>query len=301
MRQTVRIASRHIPVLVFCALLLVPFRAPVWTLVNLSLADDRYSQLVFVPVISAALLCLDQRNLLRRYERSPKRGIALLSLAILLQFGAAPFVPSSAALTVSILALVLAWAAVFLIFYGARALRDARFPFLFLLLMVPLPVVVIQKISFALQVGSSELSYALFQLLGIPVYRHGFMFFLPDTVIEISEECSGVRSTFALVITALLIAHFFLRSGWRKLALVVITALLSVFKNAARIVVLSCAGTYFGVDLMNNALHHTYGGTVFSALALAILAPVLVLLRRSERAAAPPTRRMESFSCRTAQ
>src|SRR5207247_10603443 len=86
-----------------------------------------------------------------------------------------------------------------------------------------------------------------------------------------------------------LLCHLLLWAGWKKLALVVIALVVSTFKNAVRIVFLARAGKYLGVDLLNSSLHHRYGGTVFSVVGLAILIPVLVLLRRSERKGCPRT------------
>jgi exosortase len=290
-----RIRRRHMAFLALCAVSSILFWGPVSALLKLSAADARYSHLGFVPFISAGLVYLDQTRIFRSLDYRPRLGIALLASSVLLRFGAALWMPPSAVLVVSILALVLAWTAAFVLCYGTRDLRAARFPLLFLLLMAPLPVALVEKISFALQVGSAEISHVLFRLAGVPVYRQGFLFTLPNTAIEVGEECSGIRSTIAMVITALLLAHLFLRSRWRKAFLVAFAAVLGVFKNAVRIVFLSSAGDYLDTDLLHSSLHHSYGGTVFSALALAILVPILILLRRRERVGASLPREAESL------
>jgi hypothetical protein len=61
-------------------------------------------------------------------------------------------------LTLVILAALVAWAGGFLLCYGVRAFRPARFPLLFLLLMVPIPASLMDKVILMLQVGASSLT-----------------------------------------------------------------------------------------------------------------------------------------------
>jgi exosortase len=261
------------------------FWQPLSALLHLSLTDDRYSHIALIPVVVAGIVYLEQQAIFRVRQPSSSLGGALLGVALLLHFGVAHWLVPSASLSVSVLAVVLAWTGAFLLCYGLPALRTARFPALFLLLMVPPPVAWIERVSYALQAASAEMSYALFRLLGVPVFRQGFVFALPNVTIEIAEQCSGIRSTIALVITGLLLGHLFLKSGRNKVLLVAFAAFVAVFKNAVRIVALAGAGHYFNLDLLNSSLHHRYGGTVFSLVALALIIPALLLFRRLERRA----------------
>jgi exosortase len=161
-------------------------------------------------------------------------------------------------------------------------LKAAGFPLLFLLLAIPIPVGIVEKISAALQAGSTEIAHGLFKLLGIPVFREGFAFSLPGVNIEVGEECSGIRSSIALVITGILAGHVFLRSRWTKVCLVVFSAFVAVFKNAVRIVFLSAMTAYSNQDFLNSRLHHQYGGLAFSCFALAMVVPFIFLLRKVE-------------------
>ena len=83
-------------------------------------------------------------------------------------------------------------------FTAFRRSGAAAFPLLFLFLMIPLPVVLVEKIVSVLQKGSSETCYALFRLLQVPVVRHGFVFSLPGVDIEVAEQCSGIHSALSL-------------------------------------------------------------------------------------------------------
>jgi len=94
-------------------------------------------------------------------------------------------------LSITIFSLVLVWVGGFVLCYGLRSLRTGLFPVLFLFLMVPVPDVLLNRVIFWVQTGSAEVTDALFHLVGVPVFRTGFVFALPGVTIEIAKECSG--------------------------------------------------------------------------------------------------------------
>ena len=156
---------------------------------------------------------------------------------------------------------------------------------LFLFLMVPIPDFLLNQAISWLQSGSTEVSHALFELMGVPVLRNGFIFSLPGVNIEVARECSGIRSSLALFITTLLAGHLFLRSTWTKAVLTFITLPLLVVKNGIRIVTVTMLSIYVDPGFLTGRLHQQ-GGILFFLLALVFLAPVLRLLQTSERSRA---------------
>ena len=104
---------------------------------------------------------------------------------------------------------------------------------------------------------------------------------MPGVTIEIAKECSGIRSSVALVITSLLAGHLFLRSSWKKAVLTLTTVPLLIVKNGIRIVTLSLLSIYVDPGFLTGGLHRD-GGILFFFLALALLTPVLWLLQKSE-------------------
>ena len=110
----------------------------------------------------------------------------------------------------------------FCCFTDRTAFRAALFPLLFLAFMVPIPSMLLDGLIFLLRSGSADAVAGLFSLTGTLYYREGFVFTLPSVVIEVAEECSGIRSSIALVLTALLAGHMWLDSGWKKAVLVAV-------------------------------------------------------------------------------
>jgi exosortase len=187
-------------------------------------------------------------------------------------------------LSISVAGLVVAVVGGFLFAFGRHAFRAALFPLCFLVFTVPLPSFVIDGATQLLKVGSTEVVAWLFTLTSTPYYREGFVFALPTAVIEIADECSGIRSSIGLMLTGFLACHTFLQRGWTRAVLLGVVLPMTVLKNGIRIVGLSLLAMYVDPEFLTGQLHHE-GGIVFFLLALALLAPVLIVLRRLEPSA----------------
>ncbi len=278
-----RLAGRNLWFLLFLFLSLVPFYLPLSRLMRLSSHDERYSHVVLIPIISLLLLWLERRRIFVQSQYCLVATPLLLFGLVVYSIGKvrAPALGLNDSLSVMVFGMVLTWIAGFVLCYGTRSFRAALFPLFFLLLMIPIPTLVLDNIVLALQKGSSQVTYVLFKLLGVPVFWQGFRFSLPGVEIEIAKECSGIRSSLALFITGILASHVFLRSGWRMIVLSLSMIPLAIFKNAVRIVTLSWLGVYVDRSFLFGRLHHQ-GGILFALIALAIFIPLLFVLQESE-------------------
>ena len=179
------------------------------------------------------------------------------------------------------LAAFLVWLGAFGLFFGVRAFRVACFPLFFLLFMVPIPEPALSKIIYFLQAGSSGMVEVFFRIAGVPYLRQGFIFELPGVAIRVAEECSGIRSSLALLITTVLASHFFLRTNWKRMLLCAVVVPIVIFKNGLRIATLSILAIYVNPGFLYGRLHHQ-GGFVFFIIALLPMALVLRLLQKGE-------------------
>ena len=265
----------------------VAFRGLVKQLVGFALTYDYGSHLLLVAPASIFLVYLKRQEIFSaQVDPNRKRtciagsGFFLLGLIFLLVSRYQPL--SADKLSLQILSLVVLWISVFIFCYGSESFVKARFPLLFLLLLVPIPEFVIDKVIFALQMGSSDVAYGLLKVLGVPVLKEGFILQLPRVNLEVAKECSGIRSSIALLLTVLVAGEFVLRSGWRKVLFVVSIIPILVIKNGARIVTIYLLTAYVNPAFLHGWLH-TSGGVVFYLLGLIALIPVAALLRRWER------------------
>lgn len=287
--ETLKATTRgHIAYAVLMAASVLVCSKRVAALVMYAWNHDSSSQILLIPITSLFLIWLARKRIFAVTGFSIVPGItAILSGGILFWIaGLEPLhLPGNEALCLSALSLVIIWAGGFLLCYGPRALRAGAFPFLSLLLMVPFPDPVLDWIIHLLQQGSTEITYLIFRALGVPVLRQGFVLSVPGVTIEVAKECSSIRSSMALLITCLLAAHLYLRTWWKALLFVLLSAPLSVIKNGVRIATLTLLSVYVNPDFLRGSLHRD-GGIVFFFLALLMLWPVFVALEKSDRPSA---------------
>lgn len=96
---------------------------------------------------------------------------------------------------------------------GARGLRAALLPAVFLLVAVPIPAPLLNHLVWTLQIWTAEYAGALLHLLGISALVSGDQILLSDGVFEVIETCSGLRSIETLAMLAVLMADLFRRRG----------------------------------------------------------------------------------------
>lgn len=258
------------------------------TLSNLIAFANHYeygSHIPLIPFVTAYLIFVRRKTIFSNVQHSFRTGGILLFLSI------ASFWTSHGHLISLSESDVLAWAtasiilmciAGFVICYGSGTSRRALFPLLFLFLMVPIPTFVVEKVIFLLREGSTSITMGIFQICNVPAVRNGFAISVPGVTIEIAQECSGIRSTLALVITCLLASYLYLRSNIRRIIFLFLVVPMAVVKNGIRIAILTLLSIYVDPGFLHGRLHHE-GGIVFFLLALLLLAPILWLLRVSER------------------
>jgi exosortase len=275
---------KHAGFAAFVVISSLAFYTTLSALVRYSLSNSSSSHIVLIPFVSFFLLYLDRGVIFSNSATRMGPGIALAVAGLLLFFVASRGpIPREGnwSLSAQVISLVVIWVAGFIFFYGSAAFRAGSFALLFLLLMVPLPDPILNWIIYELQEGSTQIAYLIFQATGTPVLRHGFQLSLPTVTIEVAEECSSIRSSVALLITCLLAAHLYLRTGWKKWALVLLTLPLSLIKNGVRIATLTLLSIYVNPDFLTGRLHHQ-GGVFFFILALLMLLPVFLWFERSD-------------------
>ena len=266
------------------------FFSPVLRFVRYAFSNENASHTILIPVICAWLIFIDRDRIFASAGSAVRASLTFLfsglfsaGLALLL----GPRWSDLNQLSLYVFALILFWVSGFAFFFGGSALQRARFPLIFLLFTIPFPDLLLDKTVYFLQRGSTEIAAVLFDWSGVPVLRDGFVFHLAHVNIEVARECSGIRSSLALLILAIVVAHFYLGTFWKQVVFVVAGLFVMVLKNGVRIVTLTLLATYVDPGFLFGRLHHS-GGVVFFVLGLALLAPLLWLMERGETKSAGP-------------
>lgn len=287
---------RHALFGVFVVAVLAVHPGTLGALIDLSRNDSTASHHVLIPLVTLVLVLLRRESIFSFVGTAAPAsvGVILAGLGLAWFSRAGTSIGERDAISVAVAALVLLCVGGFLLFYGPNACRAALFPLVFLAFTIPIPAGVLQGATELLKTGSAETVAGLFTLTGTPYHREAFVFFLPTFAIEIADECSGIRSSIALLLTGLLAGHMFLQRGWSKALLVAAILPVAILKNGVRIVSLSLLATYVDPAFLTGQLHHE-GGFVFFLLALLMLAPLFVFLSRSEIQARGRVRRAMSI------
>jgi len=253
------------------------------SLIAFSFAQDLYSYIILIPVVSLALVLRKRSAIFAEVRWAFLPGMSLIAAGLV---GTVlwPHVRSgnsTASLSAGAACVVTLVIGSFVLCYGRSAARAALFPLLFLVLIVPIPGQLLDSVTVVLQKASCHLTYLLMTIAGTPVLRNGFVLSTPLGGIEVAEQCSGIRSTLGLLIGSIVAGHLFLRSGWKKTLFASSVVPVSIFKNALRIVTLYWLGVHTDQQFLTGELHRR-GGIPFSLLALGILGPLLYLLHKSD-------------------
>ena len=265
--------------------LLLLFAAVAWSwqplvsLLSLTQQQEHYSHIVLIPCLSLHVLYLERNAILASREWSPWLGSLVMGLGAWCYWSAYAAIDQ---LSMTILALVVMCLGIFVACFGISLCRKVSFGLFLLLFMVPLPSFLLDAVIGFLQRSSAEATAVLFSVLGVPVFRQGFVFSLSNFSIHVAEECSGIRSAISLFIVSLVAGHFFLRSAWTKLGLVMVVIPLAIVKNAFRIFGLSLLANYVDPTFITDSTLHRNGGISLFLLSLVVLLSLAWLLRRFE-------------------
>ncbi len=271
--------QRVIGFAVSLAVLALTFSRLLFALVVYALHSDLHSYVILVPFISAYVLYIDRNQFSQTYRSSI--GWAVLpfvgGLASLISLVAdKSFQPTLIAL--SFVCFVIALGFVFL---GKEWMKAATFSFAFLFFMVPLPNSAATWLETISKLASADCASFFLSLTGTPVLRNGTVFQLPGVAIEVAQECSGIRSSWILLIASILTAHLFLTRPLNRFLLVAVAIPLGILRNGFRIAVIGLLCVSFGPRMIHSPIH-THGGPLFFALSLIPLFFFLWLLRRKE-------------------
>jgi exosortase len=248
--------------------------------------NEYYSHVFVIPLISGYLIYKKRNLLFFSPERFYASGIPLLAFGMTLFLSGRSvrenLVINDYVAIITLSALIM-WIGGFIFLYGLNTFREAFFPFLFLLFMVPIPSILIDKIIYSLNIGSAWVTYILFKIAGIQFLKEGFVFHCPGIDIIIEKQCSGIRSTMGLLIPTVFSSYFFLNTGWKRALLVFAVFPVTVLKNGFRILVLSMIAIYLYPQHPFITFLHLHGGILFYIPAICFLASILILFIKSEQ------------------
>lgn len=227
-------------------------------------SDDNYSHGFFV-IPLAAFFVWERRDALRRATLRPSvAGLIVIVVSLLLLVAGR----LGAELFLTRVSLIGVLAGITLFVWGREHLRVLVFPIVFLLLMIPLPAIMFNKIAFPLQLLASQAGETVIAAAGIPVLREGNVLQLPTRDLEVAEACSGIRSLVSLLMLGIVLGYFTERRTGARVLIALAAVPIAIAANAARV-----AGTGLASELVSPAaaegFFHTFSGWLMFVVAFA--------------------------------
>ena len=247
--------------------------------------SEYYSHILLIPLVSGFFLYMGRKEIFSNLKYSYSTGIPLIIIGVVLYvlgWFRGVNLNQNDYTSLMTFSVILFWIGAFILFFGTQGFRMAIFPLLFLVFMIPIPSILMEKTISVLLAGSTAATHMLFNFTGIPFLKEESVFHLPGMSIQVAKECSGIRSSLGLFITGILAGHLFLRTGWKKFILILFIYPITVLKNGIRIVTLSSLAVYVDERFITQSFLHRSGGFLFYIPALFLLGIVLWWLRKTE-------------------
>ena len=247
-------------------LLIAVCSAPaLYSLASIWASDADMGHGFFVPLI-AAFIAWQRRDELLAIE--PKPNLWGLVVVIL---GGAQLVAGTLGVEqfLTHTAVVITLIGVIWLLRGTETLRTLVFPLFLLFFMVPIPLIIYNKITLPLQFIASRMAASALDMLGIPVLRDGNVLELPHQTLSVVEACSGIRSLLSLTFLSLVYGYFFEKRIWVRVVLFAATIPIAIIANGSRVAFTGIM-TQIKPELAEGFFHESTGWVIF-LVALIIL------------------------------
>jgi exosortase B len=185
--------------------------------------------------------------------------------------------------------LVWVLAGILLLFRGTAALKAQWFSLFFMLFMIPLPGVIVDRVTLPMKMAVSYVAEHILFWVGYPVARSGVILHIGQYKLLVANACAGLHTLFTLEALGLLYLNIVRHNSWfRNLSLAILIVPISFTANVIRVIILTLITYHLGDEAGQGFLHGFAGMVLFlSALMLIFgvdsLLQMIVRIRRNVR------------------
>lgn len=257
--------------------------------------DENYSHGLLIPFIIGYIVWIQREHFTRDSARpGTVLGGAMVLLALLMLFAGT----AGAELFLQRISLVVMLAGLVIFFWGHRLLSLLWVPLGLLVLAIPIPAIIFNKVAFPLQLFASRCAVWSMSIWGIPVLRQGNVIeLLPRGAretrkLEVVEACSGIRSLMTLLTLAVVFAYFtYPKSNdgdddkgkglfwwvksypfWRSAIIVTSAVPIAILTNALRVSGTGVLSHYYGTEVADGFFHSFSGWVIYIVAFLMLFA-----------------------------
>jgi len=151
-----------------------------------------------------------------------------------------------------------------LFFFGKKMTNSLIFPILFLLVMIPLPLVVVGNLTVKMKLFAAQSATFILNHIGFICIRDGSIIRMPNSYIAVEAPCSGLRSLIALLTLGLLFSYVIKVSLIKKTILFLSSIPIALASNIFRIILLAAVNDLYGEKVAMGFFHDFTGFLVFA-------------------------------------
>lgn len=254
--------------------------------------DENYSHGLLIPFVIGFILWQERA----RFDDKARPAMWCGALGVAAAMFALWAGTAGAELFVQRVSLVVMLTSVVIYFFGFRLLRVVAVPLMLLVLAIPIPQIIFNRIAFPLQLFASKCAVAAMSFFSIPVLRQGNVIELmplgatEPKKLAVVEACSGIRSLMTLVTLAMIYAYFTRPKtpgkksfGIARFVILVLAAVpIAILTNALRVSGTGVLAHYYGTRVADG-FFHSFSGWVIYIVAAALLFATGWVLDRAGR------------------
>lgn len=245
---------------IIVVLLLIIYSPTIWWMVDRwNAKDSYYSHGFLVPFVSLYCLWLKKERLLAIRPRPLASGLGLVVAGLLIHMLSAFFRIYFSSAFSSILVIC----GLVLYFRGKEMLKETLFAILFLVFMMPLPLVAIVGITFKMKIFAAYWANKIVNAIGVRAILDGSIIKMRHTHVVVEDVCSGLRSLISLLALGTIIAYLSKLARWKKVVVFFAAGVMAIVANIVRIVFMALTSEIYGAKFTEGFLHTLSGLLVF--------------------------------------
>lgn len=238
-----------------------------WLYERFAAPDSYYSHGFLVPLVTGLLIWQKRKKLNTIGFEHSALGFVLLASGLILQLASVVlevYLPSLFSL------LMIIFGITFYLF-GRKAGKEALAPMTFLIFMVPVPMFIINYISFPMRQFVTGAAVFTLDKLGLPVTRRGFEIIFPNALLSVDTPCGGLRSLITFLALGFLFAYFLSGAMKKKIALFLTAIPIAFASNYLRVILLSLVAFIYGAQAATDGFVHDFSGIMVFAAGFMLL------------------------------
>ncbi len=238
------------------------------TLISDWSVDPNFSHGFLIPPIALYMVWVNKHRLAKLTPKPSNQGLVVIVLGMLIHLAG----HAGAELFLMRFSMIVTLAGIIIFLLGWQFLKAMAIPLVYLIMMIPIPGILWNKIAFPLQLFAAKLSGELIQIIQIPVFREGNILHLSNTSLEVVDACSGLRSLTSLIALTSIFAYLAPFTILKKWILFLSAVPIAVVVNVIRLTITAAMAYHISPDTAHGFLHDMSGLIIFGgALALVYL------------------------------